>query len=343
MSKVYFSKVEKLKEILSNTSYSKLFVLADDQTENYCYPIVKPLLADNHVLISVKSGENNKTLATCTEIWEQLTSYEADRNALLINLGGGVITDMGGFCAGCYKRGINFINIPTTLLAQVDASVGGKTGVDFEGFKNHIGLFREPLCVIVDTIFHETLPENQLRSGFAEMLKHGLIGDINHWKTLQTQGYKAIDLDMIKTSVAIKEKVVQADPTEKGLRKILNFGHTVGHAIESFCLSNNIPLLHGEAIALGMIAEAYLSEKKGMLNKRDLLEIENFLLRVYEIPEIKKASYPEILRLCKQDKKNKNGAVLMSLLEENGKATYDISIEDLLLQEAISYTLELHI
>lgn len=340
MSKVYFSKVEKLKEVLSTLSYSKLFVLVDDQTEKYCYPNIEPLLTE-HVLISVRSGEHNKTLTTCTEIWKQLTVNEADRNALLINLGGGVITDMGGFCAGSYKRGIKFINIPTTLLAQVDASVGGKTGIDFEGFKNHIGLFCEPECVIVDTIFHETLPHNQLRSGFAEMLKHGLIADESHWKTLQKEGYKSVNLEMIKTSVAIKEKVVKADPTEKGLRKILNFGHTVGHAMESYCLSSNIPLLHGEAIALGMIAEAYISTKKGMLKVDEQLEIEKYLMEVYEVPKIKKASYPEVLRLCKQDKKNRNGAVLMSLLEEKGKATYDVPTEDFLIQEAISYTLEL--
>ncbi|GAA5039530.1 3-dehydroquinate synthase [Marivirga lumbricoides] len=341
MSKVYFSKIDKLRDILSSISFSRLFVLVDDQTEKHCYPLVKPFLAD-HILISVKSGEINKTLASCTEIWGQLTTHEADRNALLINLGGGVITDMGGFCAGAYKRGINFINIPTTLLAQVDASSGGKTGVDFEGFKNHIGLFCEPQCVLIDTIFHRTLPANQMRSGFAEMLKHGLIADAGHWEALKSISYQSVDLDAIKSSVAIKQKVTEADPTEKGVRKILNFGHTIGHAFESFCLSNDIPLLHGEAIAVGMIAEAFISNSKRLLGDQEREEIEQYLKEIYDLPDIKKASYHEILRLCKQDKKNKNGKVLMSLLEKKGKATYDVPIDDQLIQEAISYTLELH-
>ena len=341
MSKVHFSNIDKLKDILSTIDYSKLFILVDDQTQKHCYPLVKPLLKD-HVVISVKSGEINKTLHTCTEIWGQLTTHEADRNALLINLGGGVITDMGGFCAGAYKRGINFINIPTTLLAQVDASSGGKTGVDFEGFKNHIGLFCEPQCVLIDTIFHKTLADNQLRSGFAEMLKHGLIADKGHWQALRSTSYKSVNLDAIKASVAIKQKVTEADPTEKGVRKILNFGHTLGHALESYCLSNDIPLLHGEAIAIGMIAEAFISNRKELLEDQEMDEIEQYLKEIYELPEIKKASYQEILRLCKQDKKNKNGKVLMSLLEKKGKAIYDVPIDDQLIQEAISYTLELH-
>ncbi|MBK6265205.1 3-dehydroquinate synthase [Marivirga sp. S37H4] len=340
MSELYFSEIKEIKAVLSKIKHTQLFVLVDNETEKHCYSLLKPYLG-THVLISVPNGETNKTLATCTLIWEILTKHEADRNALLINLGGGVITDMGGFCAGTYKRGINFINIPTTLLSQVDASVGGKTGVDFEGYKNHIGLFYEPLCVMIDTVFHHTLPDNQLLSGFAEMLKHGLIADMDHWKALKEAGYSNINVELIKHSVTIKEKVVKADPTEKGLRKILNFGHTIGHAIESYCLTNQQELLHGEAVAWGMVAEAYLSNKKGMLGKSDQEEIEEYIRAAYKIPEIEKTSYPKILRLCKQDKKNQSGEVFMSLLEKPGKATFNISVDEVLILKALDHTLKL--
>lgn len=338
MSKIIFSELEQIQEILGEIRYSKLFVLVDEETEKHCYPLLKPLLKA-HKVITVPHGEVNKTLASCSKIWQALTENEADRNALLINLGGGVITDMGGFCAGTYKRGINFINIPTTLLAQVDASVGGKTGVDFASFKNHIGLFCVPRYVLVDTVFHQTLADKQLRSGFAEMLKHGVISDMSHWKALKQVGYANIELSLIKDSVGIKQRIVEADPTEKGLRKILNFGHTIGHAIESFCLSNGIALLHGEAVAIGMIAETYISRKKEMISEELYTEIVNYLTSVYQLPEIKKTSYAEIVRLCKQDKKNKDGAIFMSLLENRGQATFDIAVEDSLIDEALHYTL----
>lgn len=340
MSKIYFGEINKIEKVLSSIPHTKLFVLVDDETEKHCYPVLKPYLK-THQLISVKNGELNKTLETCNFIWQELTKHEADRNALLINLGGGVITDMGGFCAATYKRGINFINIPTTLLAQVDASVGGKTGIDFNGYKNHIGIFAEPIAVIIDTIFHKTLENRQLASGFAEMLKHGLIADKLHWDLLVKNGYETIDIALIKHSVTIKEKVVKADPNEKGLRKVLNFGHTIGHAIESFALTNDISLLHGEAIGIGMIAETFISQEKGYITMEQQREIEELLRGIYTIPNIKKVSYNEIMRLCKQDKKNQNGMINMSLLENPGQANFNIPVNDELLEKALNYTLSM--
>ncbi len=337
MSKIHFGEINAIEEVLLSTPHTKLFVLVDKNTELHCYPVLKPFLT-NHHLISVADGELNKTLDTCNFIWQELTNYEADRNALFINLGGGVITDMGGFCAATYKRGINFINIPTTLLAQVDASVGGKTGVDFQGYKNHIGLFAEPIAVLIDTVFHETLEKNQMASGFAEMLKHGLIADKAHWDLLVKNGYKSVDIALIKHSVDIKEKVVKTDPHEKGLRKVLNFGHTIGHAIESFALANNLALLHGEAVGIGMIAEAFIAKQKKYLSEKQLSEIELVLTSIYQIPDIKKASYVEIMRLCKQDKKNQNGMINMSLLEQPGRANFNIPVDDTLIEQALDHT-----
>lgn len=338
MSKIYFGAINNIEKVLLSTSFTQLFVLVDDETEKHCYPVLKPYLKD-HKLISVTNGELNKTLDTCNYIWQELTNHEADRNALIINLGGGVITDMGGFCAGTFKRGIKFINIPTTLLAQVDASVGGKTGVDFNGYKNHIGIFAEPIAVIIDTVFHKTLENKQLASGFAEMLKHGLIADKTHWNILVENGYENIDIALIKHSVSIKERIVKADPHEKGLRKVLNFGHTIGHAVESFALVNDIPLLHGEAIGIGMIAESFISQKKGFLTSEQQREIEELLASIYKTPDIKKVSYNEIMRLCKQDKKNQNGMINMSLLEQPGQANFNIPVDDELLEKALTYTL----
>lgn len=232
MSKVYFKEISYIKELLASIEHSQLFLLGDENSKKYCYPLIKDHI-EYHQVIEVASGEKHKTLNSCNLIWNALTNATADRKALLINLGGGVITDMGGFCAGTYKRGIRFINIPTTLLSQVDASVGAKTGIDFNGYKNHIGLFCEAEAVLVNPLFHKTLPQEQMVSGYAEMLKHGLIADKKHWQDCLENGFEKFSNDLIQQSVKIKEKVVDADPTEKGLRKILNFGHTIGHAIET--------------------------------------------------------------------------------------------------------------
>ncbi|MCD8540568.1 MAG: 3-dehydroquinate synthase, partial [Leadbetterella sp.] len=253
-----------LPQYLEGKDYSALVVIADRNTRKDCYPRIKEVLP-RHLLITVQDGEEYKNLDTCINIWNKLTEAEFDRHALVINLGGGVIGDMGGFCAATYKRGIDFIQVPTTLLAQVDASVGGKLGIDFQGFKNHIGVFTQPRAVLIDTGFLTTLPERELRSGYAEVIKHCLIRDRKMWDKIRKSELGDIPMkELVSHSVETKKAIVTEDPTEKGLRKILNFGHTVGHAVETFHLTRE-RLLHGEAIAIGMICEAYIAYSKGML------------------------------------------------------------------------------
>lgn len=328
-----------LSKFLAETAYTKVAVLVDENTHQHCYPLVKGTLPE-HLLIQIKSGEVNKHLGTCQHIWEAMTHAAFDRRSLLINLGGGVIGDMGGFCAVSYKRGIDFINIPTTLLAAVDANVGGKLGVDFMGFKNHIGFFQEPNAVFVDPEFLKTLPANELRSGFAEVIKHGLIADKDYFEVIKKEG---LDQDnwaaIIVHSIEIKTKVVAEDPTEKGLRKVLNFGHTIGHAIESHYLDSANHLLHGEAIAIGMICESFLSKKVLQLGDSQLDEICSFIFETYPNLVIDKKDFTSIISLMYQDKKNVNNLLNHSLLYRIGVATYDISIDEKQVMDALYFYL----
>lgn len=324
-------------QFLNDNSYSQLFVLLDENTREYCYPILRKEFK-NAILIEIKSGEEHKTLATCSLIWEALTNASADRNALLINLGGGVIGDMGGFCASTYKRGIDFINIPSTLLSQVDASIGGKLGIDFNGFKNHIGLFNIPKKVIIDPIFLKTLPHEQLRSGFAEMLKHGFIKDKNHLKELAVLDIKDCNwLPYIKISIAIKNKIVTSDPLEKNERKLLNFGHTIGHAVESYFLNNNLPILHGEGIALGMIAEAHLSTKFLNFKEEEKSKLINVIDSYFDRIDIPKEGMIEILDNLDQDKKNEGAKIQTVLLSSVSKAQHSIDITKIDVEEALNF------
>lgn len=298
-------------------------VLVDNNTFKHCYPLVKEILPI-HKLMKIKSGETHKTLETCQQIWQAMTDYSLDRHALIIDLGGGVIGDMGGFCAATYKRGIDFIQIPTTLLSQVDASVGGKLGIDFNGFKNHIGVFQLPKTVLVDSIFLKTLPFLELRSGFAEIIKHCLIQDGQKWDAIRVLDFEEQSFDdLIAHSIEIKKKVVAEDPTEKGLRKILNFGHTVGHAVETYFLEKN-RLLHGEAIAVGMICEAYMALEKGMIDQNLLDEIEAFLFTIYGKVNVKEEQLEAILKHTLQDKKNKGSEIRLSLLNGKGSCAFDV-------------------
>lgn len=330
---------ETLPAFIGANSYSKIIVIVDTQTRRHCYPLVKELLPA-HVLITVPNGENHKTLQTCETIWDGITRAEVDRHGLVINIGGGVIGDMGGFCAAVYKRGIDFIQIPTTLLSQVDASVGGKLGIDFNGFKNHLGVFNLPKRVLIDPVFLKTLPERELRSGFAEVIKHCLIADAAKWNEI-----KELDFDMqnwpdlIAHSVAVKQKVVSEDPTEKGLRKILNFGHTLGHAVETHFLSKpkKSQLLHGEAIAAGMIMEAFLAFKKKSISEQELGEIEEFLFAIYGKVSIRPEDTAAILEFTRQDKKNKGRKILFSLLHGIGNCSYDITATSAEMLSAIEY------
>lgn len=330
---------ESLNSFLSSNNYSRIIVLVDEKTNKYCFPAIKDSLPTNYLKIQIKSGEQNKNLQTCEQIWMALTKANVDRHALLINLGGGVIGDMGGFCASTYKRGIDFIQIPTTLLSQVDASVGGKLGIDFYGFKNHIGVFQLPKTVLVDPAFTTTLSEAEKRSGFAEIIKHCLIRDIEQWNLIKKQEWYENDFaKLIEHSIEIKKKVVEEDPKEKGLRKILNFGHTLGHAIETFLLDKGKrKILHGEAVAIGMIVEAYLAYKRGLIAQQELEDIEIYLFETYGKVYISSNEIDEIVALTLQDKKNKGKEVLFSLLTGIGDCGYDIPVSKKEMQEAMEF------
>jgi len=310
---------------LADRNYSKLFVLVDTNTSSNCLPHFLAQVATEIEIeiIEIESGENHKTIETCVQLWHSLTELGGDRKSLLINLGGGVISDIGGFVASTFKRGIDFINVPTTLLGMVDASIGGKNGVDLDHLKNQIGVINSPKAVLIDTEFLGTLAQSEMRSGLAEMLKHGLIFDKEYWNKFSDLGQlTSDDLDqLIYESVSIKNTIVSQDPTENGIRKALNFGHTLGHAIESYFLENESKknLLHGEAIAMGMILESYLSMEKKMISKTEYLEIKSVIRTTFDLIELEEKDINPIIELMLHDKKNEYGKVQFALLDGIGK------------------------
>jgi len=301
---------------LDISTYSKVAILVDENTKRDClYKLPK---IENPLIIEIKSGEEYKNISTCNFIWEQLTINNFDRNSLLINLGGGVIGDMGGFCAVTYKRGLEFIHIPTTLLAMVDASVGGKLGIDFKGFKNQIGLFHNPKAVLISTEFLDTLDESELKSGFAEVIKHALILDNPLWLKLKNTTFTDLDWeDIINHSVQIKNKIILEDPFEKGERKKLNFGHTFGHAIESYYLEKGTPISHGEGIFMGMILETGISD----LSENEKNEIKDYIISNFALPYTPKKTY--LHKFLINDKKNQDGKINFTLLSEIGNCSFD--------------------
>ncbi len=330
--------MQELLELLRNRAFSRVVVLADDNTLLHCYPLLKPYLPE-HDLIQIRSGEEYKTLQTCEYIWERMTELHLDRWAVLVNLGGGVIGDMGGFCAAVFKRGLYFVQVPTTLLAQVDASVGGKTGIDFHGLKNHIGVYKEPQAVFINPAFLQTLPQRQIKSGYAEIIKHWLIADAAAFQEQRQIGLFTEDWEeLIRQSVAIKEQVVEADPLEGGYRKVLNFGHTVGHAVETYLMGQGgRELLHGEAVAVGMFCESWLSVKHELLSEKELDKIETFLLSVYEKVSLTDADIKSIAQLALQDKKNTHSTINCTLLNGIGNAVYDQPVTPQEIQESLRY------
>lgn len=333
-----------LKEWLSKQNYSKIFILCDENTSKHCLTALE-FLWNKAFVFKIPSGEAYKNIETAQQIWSAMTAQKFDRNALLINLGGGVIGDLGGFCAATYKRGIDFIQIPTTLLAQVDASVGGKVGIDFEGYKNQIGVFSLPKAVFIDTIFLETLPERELRAGFAEIIKHCLIADKEMWNEISTLPWKKQDWDtLVQHSVGYKKIIVEKDFQEKNVRKLLNFGHTVGHALESHFLEQKEALLHGEAVAWGMIAESFIAVQKGFIEKEDLDEIQDYIAGQFADSKIflSDKDVEEITQLALQDKKNQSGEIRCTLLSEIGRGIIDVPVAEHELQEALFYLNEIH-
>lgn len=325
---------------LAGKAYAGFAVVCDENTAVHCLPTLRRLLpeAARHV-ITVPAGEAHKNLDTCRQIWESLFRLGVGRRWCVLNLGGGVIGDMGGFCAGTFKRGIDFIQIPTTLLAQVDASVGGKLGIDFFELKNSVGLFRDPAAVWIDPTFLDTLADRELRSGFAEVLKHALIADRDQWDRLHAlDPIRSADLArLILESVAIKRRIVATDPHERGLRKALNFGHTVGHAIESYYLDTPERLLHGEAIAYGMVIEAWLSHQLTGLPVGELREISAALTSRYGHRVIPEAAFAELIGSMRQDKKNETSAINFSLLSGIGSAVVNQTAPEERILSAIRY------
>lgn len=309
-----------IQNVIDFNAVSKYFVLVDSMTREYCLPnfLEKSQLKPDGI-IEIPAGETYKNIETCQRVWNELFLHEADRQAMLINLGGGVVGDLGGFVASTYKRGIKFIQVPTTLLSQLDASIGGKVGVDFLSLKNALGVFNNPKAVFIHPGFYETLSDRQLKSGFAEALKHALIADKTMWDAIKNiSDLRSIDwVPFLEESLLIKKRIVENDPYEKGPRKALNFGHTIGHAIEGVLLDSARPLLHGEAVFLGMIAESKIAHLKGFLDENELNEITNHL-RQYIDFTFDLRNRDMITNLIKGDKKNEGDKILCTLLSSIG-------------------------
>jgi 3-dehydroquinate synthase len=329
-SKIIFT--EKISEEIENiikSAKAKVFILADDNTHKLCLPKIDKSLLKNVGVFCLKPGEQYKHIDSVVKVWEFLNKNGADRKSTLINLGGGVICDLGGFVASTFKRGIDFIQIPTTLLSQVDASVGGKTGINLNSYKNEIGCFSFPKKVIIDTTFLDTLDFENMLSGYAEMLKQAFISNEKYYSELKKINFSEGKLDysylleLVKHSVKIKENVVLADPMELGLRKILNFGHTVGHAFESFYMGTPDELSHGRAVAYGMAIELYLSHKKTGLPKEKLNESINYINQIYGKLNFQKSDYEKLVELMTHDKKNEAAKINFTLIEDIGKAVFD--------------------
>lgn len=326
---------------IAECEHDKVFILTDQTTHDMCLPKLQNFLClKGAQSIVIKAGDTNKTLDSLAEVWTALSQGGATRHSLMINLGGGMVTDLGGFAASTFKRGIDFINIPTTLLAMVDASVGGKTGINFGGLKNEIGVFSDSKFVIINTQFLDTLDHDNICSGYAEMLKHGLISDNKHWAELVGFNLAQPDLAqlqrMVAESIKVKERIVTEDPHEHGIRKALNLGHTVGHALESFAMKHGRPVLHGYAVAYGMVCELYLSARKTDFPTDKMHQTVRFILDHYGRLPYTCDDYPELLELMRHDKKNTSGIINFTLLGGIG----DIRINQTATKEEIEEALD---
>ncbi|RSC93153.1 3-dehydroquinate synthase [Tenacibaculum singaporense] len=327
-----------LTSLVSERNYSSVFILVDDNTLDCCYPrFIQLFTTDKPIeVIQIDAGEVHKNIETCMGVWNVMTELGADRKSLLITLGGGVITDLGGFVASTFKRGIDFVNIPTTLLSMVDASVGGKTGVDLGVLKNQIGVFANPELIIIDPEYLHTVTPREIRSGTAEIIKYGMTHDIKLFNEIKDNDKLNI-VDLIHRSIEIKNEVVLEDPKEQGVRKVLNWGHTIGHGVESYFLENpkKEALTHGEAIAIGMVCEAYLSSKVLEFPEEKVSEIKDAIIKIYGKVALSEGDFQPILELMKHDKKNIGGEINFVLLNDyedfkiNSKASDDLIKESL--------------
>lgn len=328
---------EYIRLIKANFNASSWWLLTDSIVHTVCYPRFEQVFSQEHHLIILPAGEEHKTLVSCEQLWQQMETAHADKNAVLICLGGGMITDLGGFAASCWKRGIRFIFIPTSLLGMVDAAIGGKTGIDLTFGKNLLGLISLPALVISDTSWLSTLPERELKAGFAECLKHGLVADETYWRRISTTPFNQQEWEfVVYRSQLIKSEIVKNDPDEQWMRKILNFGHTIGHALESLSLELQKPMLHGEAVALGMLLEAELSVNYSELSQSQFREIKSRIEELkFEIPSVDFTSNDivnKFIYYLRNDKKNQKNEIRMSLLNKIGKCSFDIPVpeEDIL-------------
>lgn len=326
----------------NNKDYDRVFILTDENTEKNCLPLITSAQIYKQAKeIRIKASDTNKTLDNTAHVWEALSNGGATRHSCIINLGGGMVTDLGGFAASTFKRGIDFINIPTTLLSQVDASVGGKTGINFNGLKNEIGVFNDASVVFIDTNFLKSLDSENICSGYAEMLKHSLISNRKMWAehlnfNLFSPNHNTL-LKMIEDNIAVKGNIVTEDPKETGIRKALNFGHTIGHAFESFALNKNEPILHGYAVAYGIICELYLSTVLLGFPTDVLRTTTTFIRENYGQIDITCDDYDNILQLMKHDKKNTAGLINFTLLKDIGQIKINQTASNEMIKEALDF------
>ena len=331
-----------INQIIIDNSYSSVFLLLDSNTDNHCLDlfIKKSGITDFNKIV-VKDGEESKSIDTCEYVWEYLNSNNGDRKSLLINIGGGVVTDLGGFIASTYLRGIDFINIPTTVLCMVDAAFGGKTGINFKSIKNQIGVINKPKGVLIDIDYLKTLSKEEYINGFAEIYKHSLITDNEdlQFKNLVKFDFKNDIKDIIHSYSNIKNKVVELDLHESNYRKVLNLGHTIGHAVESYSIiSKNIDKLkHGQAIAVGLITELYISHKLHQFNHNELLSIKQELLRQFDKITFTLSDQEEIIKIMSYDKKNYDNKVKYVLLKSIGSPIIDQDVEEKLFFKAFDF------
>jgi 3-dehydroquinate synthase len=322
-------------------SHSATFILCDNNTNEHCVRfLLETIPSLNEVpIIEIPEGEESKSLEIVAQLYEELLHHNADRQSLLLNVGGGVISDLGGFVASTYKRGIDFINIPTTVMAQVDAAMGGKCGIDLMGVKNAVGLFSWPKSVLVFTGFLNTLPEKELKSGFAEMLKHALIADAEYWEALShVNAHEASHIAVfVKRSNEIKSDITKQDPNEHSVRKKLNYGHTFGHAIESFFLSKSEPITHGNAVAWGMVFENRIAVKLGILGTSLAQTIETRILDIFEpLPSFNEEETEIVFQFLLNDKKNTKGLFHFSLIQNIGDCLIQVEVSEEIAREVIS-------
>ena len=327
---------------ISECEHDRIFVLTDETTQQLCWPKIKNFKAlKNSTPIIIKATDTHKNLDTLSQVWQALSNGGATRHSLMINLGGGMVTDLGGFAASTFKRGIDFINIPTTLLAMVDASVGGKTGINFGGLKNEIGVFSDSRFVIINTQFLDTLDHDNICSGYAEMLKHGLISDERTWAELVTFDLDTPDLSqlqrMVAESIKVKERIVENDPHEHDIRKALNLGHTMGHAFESFAMRRSTPILHGYAVAYGLISELYMSARKTAFPTDRMHQTVRFIRENYGTINITCDDYPTLIELMHHDKKNTSGIINFTLLGNVGDIRINQTANEEEIKEALDF------